>query len=115
MTNKRIDHKVVAAAIASSDSDVEAPLRSMPGSLTSQIAALAVGDCVSKTTPLDPALTLVEFQSQGATLREQLRNRVTPSVTQAKAKTKNSYTIELGTLVTTANNVYLVAVVTRTA
>ncbi len=111
---KLFDTKAIAAAISTAESDVGVPSRAVAGSMTSMIAALAIGECVSKAVPVDPAITIVDFNQQGSTLREQLRNRITPSVTQAKARTHGHYTIELGTLVTTGNNLYLVAVVTRT-
>lgn len=100
--------------MSTAERDVAVPTRHVAGSMASLIAALGVGECTSKAQPVDPALTLVDFMGQGATLREQLRNRVTPSVQQAKGRTGGSYSIEIGTLITTGNNIYLVAIVSRT-
>lgn len=111
---KRIPASQLSAAMATPERDVGVPTRHVAGSMASMVAALAVGECTSKVQAVDPKLSLAEFMAQGATLKEQLRNRITPSVQQAKIRTSGSYSVEIGTMVTTGNNLYLVAVVNRT-
>lgn len=103
----------LAAAMSTVDKNVEVPTRHVAGSVTSQIAALATNESYSKVQCVGGDMTISNFSASGATMKEELRNRITPSVAQAKAKTGGIYSIELGTMITSGNVIYIVAVVTR--
>lgn len=113
MSIKRIEPTHLAAAMSTPESGVATPTRQVAGSLTSQLLALEVGECASKVTVVDPALTLAEYMEQGSALREQLRNAVTSSVAYARKRSEYAFTIEVGSMITTGNALYLVAIVTR--
>lgn len=113
MNKSLIAKSAIAAAIAAPDKDVPVPTRHVAGSFTSQVAGLSPGEFVSKAQKLGPEMTMAKFSNEGAAMKEQLRNSITPSVAQAKAKTEGVYQIEVGTMITTGNTLYLVAIVTR--
>lgn len=89
------------------------PSRVQAGSLTSLVAALEVNECTSKVERVQSDLTLTDFAVKGSEIKEELRNRVAPSVAAAKSKTGGTYSIELGFLNTTSHVIYVVAVITR--
>jgi hypothetical protein len=84
------------------------------GSFNAQIQELNPGECVSKVRPVDPTLTIARIPEELPSLRQQVRNSVTPAVTRAREATGNTYSIEVGDLQMPNGSLYVVAVVTRT-
>lgn len=105
----------LTAAMSTPDTDVPVPPRQQATSLTSQIAALDVGESVAKLKRIDGDITMAEYAEQGTTWRESLRDNASSSMRAAKARTGGTYEIEVADLTTTGRNVFLVAIVTRTA
>jgi hypothetical protein len=103
------------AAIATPEADVPVPSRENIGSLTSQIANLPVGECVSKARRVPGNLTLSTYADSAIEANEKLRSSVGSCVRSAKERSGGEYTIEIGDLLTTQRSLYLVAVITRTA
>ena len=95
------------------DDNVQKFGRKMPTSLTSQIAALEIGECASKvirvdTTDLNNLAAIKKGQSDSAY----------SSVKGAKTRTglaDAEYTIETSHTVTNAGNIFAMAIITRTA
>jgi hypothetical protein len=83
------------------------------GSFNAQIQELNPGECVSKVRPVDPTLTIARIPDELPSLRQQVRNAVTPAVTRAREATGNTYSIEVGDLQMPNGSLYVVAVVTR--
>jgi hypothetical protein len=111
--NKRVSDVALTAALASPDDGVSKPGRTQATSAITQIAALDVGHTWSRCEPVDPDLTIGGFGETTTRAREELRSNVASSVRHAKTKTGGTYSIETGDFISTARNIYLVAVVTR--
>ena len=111
---KRIDKQQLTAAMSTPDPDVGVPSRQKAGSLTAQVAALDIGECASKASPVDTRLTLADYVLNGAEMREAIRNSVKSSVRLASSRTGGKYDTEVSDMITTGGRLYIVAVVTRT-
>jgi hypothetical protein len=85
-----------------------------PPSFAHQVLTLGPGESACRTKPIDQTLTIARIPEEMPTLRQQLRNAVTPAVTRAKEATGNAYTIEVGDVQMPSGMLYAVAVVTRT-
>lgn len=103
----------VSVAAMTPDHSVEPPSRARPASFTTQVAALEIGECVSKVERLDMTLPAGTIQDCLTDWRSTVRNNCAPSVRHAKAKTGGTYTIEVFDCMSESRNWYLMAVVTR--
>lgn len=113
--NIRIDADILAAALETPESDVPLPTRQQASSLVAQIGALEAGESASKAVPVDPAMSIAEYATHGVAMRERLRQSVNSSLRVAKGRTGGEYEIEIADLMTTKRQLYIVAVITRTA
>lgn len=103
----------ISVAAMTPDHSVEPPSRARPASFTTQVAALEIGECVSKVERLDTNASVYHLQERLPEMRATMRNNVAPSVRHAKAKTGGTYTIEVFDCMSDMRNWYLMAVVTR--
>lgn len=103
----------ISVAAMTPDHSVEPPSRARPASFTTQVAALEIGECVSKVERLDMTLPAGTIQDCLTDWRSTMRNNVAPSVRHAKAKTGGTYAIEVFDCMSDMRNWYLMAVVTR--
>lgn len=110
-----IDKSKVSAVMLSSESDVPIPSRRKPTSLISQIAALQPGENVTRTMEIVGDLRLSEIKQCLSQWKRGLANSVHSSVTHAKKRVGDGadYTIETSHVLTTAGNLYILAIVTR--
>jgi hypothetical protein len=113
--NKRVDHKVLAAALATPEEGIATPPRTRPTSAITQIAALEVGEHWSRVQSVPVNTPLKDYAADSVQWRDDLRNSINSSVRHAKARTGGTYTIEVGDFISPARTIYLVAIVTRTA
>lgn len=109
------DTKKIVAAMSTAETGVEPPNRQRSSSFTAVIADLIPGEHCSKVLEIDSSHTLATVSEHMPTWRQELRNNVTPSVRNARARTGGEYTIEVGEMTTGTRRLFLVAVVTRTA
>lgn len=81
-------------------------------SLTSRIAALAIGETESRVATVSPGEMVEVAASLFPGEREQLRNNVTTAVTRARARSGNKYSVEVGTMLMPSGWIYHVAIIT---
>lgn len=90
------------------------PGRRNPVSLTSQIAALEVGEFCSRADKAPDDMTIAQMATQSTMFKMNMRNAVAASMRGARSQTGGEYSIEVSTMVTTPGQVYFVAIITRT-
>ena len=105
----------LSAAMSTPEADVEVPSRHKAGSLTSQVAALEVGDCASKVIAVPLTATVSDYMRDGSDMRKQLRNSVNSCVRLAAQRSGGEHEIEVSSMVSTGGRLYIVAVITRVA
>ena len=88
--------------------------RRNPVSLTSQIAALEVGEFCSRATKAPEDMTIAQLATQSTMFKMDMRNSVAASMRGARAPTNGESSIEVSTMITTPGQVYFVAIITRT-
>lgn len=115
LTADNFDRTHLAAAMSTPETDVEVPSRHKAGSLTSQVAALEVGECTSKVIAVPLNATVSDYMREGSDMRKQLRNSVQSSVRLAAQRSGGEHEIEVSSMVSTSGRLYIVAVITRTA
>lgn len=103
------------SALAQPDVNADGYDRTNPDSIASQVAALGIGECCSRITPLDPAMRLADLPEHLPEVRMRLRNNTMPAVRQASNRTGNKYTMEVTDLRTLAGHTYVVAIISRIA
>lgn len=108
-----LDPTLLAVAMLTADDDVSPASRINPASNTSQIAALALGECFSKSVLVDVYQRVGEFTDSARSGRDALRNALNSAVVQARKRTGNNYIMEISTLVTASSKLYNVAIVSR--
>ncbi len=84
-------------------------------SFAQQVEALNIGESCSRVHGVHEGFTLKALAENMATMKEGLRNNTAPSVRQAKARTRGTYSIEIGDMRTPSGRTFVVAIVTRTA
>lgn len=112
--NKRT--KITAAldkALADENVNSDGHLRTNPDSIASQVAALGLGECCSRVTPLDPAMRLADLPEHLPTVRARVRNNTMPAIRQAANRTGHKYTMEVVDVRTPAGLAYVIAIVSR--
>lgn len=103
-----------AAALATPDKDIPVPTKGQrTSSFAAAVADLEVGQCTSRVTRVDPALTVYQLTTVLREMKDALRNNISSTVAAAKRKTDGAYSVELGDVVMPGGSMYVVAVVTR--
>lgn len=95
------------------DVDVSKPSRTQPASMTSQIAALSVGQCASSAVQVD-AETLKNLSP----IKKALSDGANSCVRSAKRRPgldDAQYRIETAVSITSGGNIYVLAIITRIA
>lgn len=83
-------------------------------SFDSQVAALQIGESVSKVRAVDPTTTVERLPDELPEIRNQVRNACAPAVRRAKEINDRAiYTVEVGDAVMPSGRLYVVAIVTR--
>jgi hypothetical protein len=82
-------------------------------SFDSQVAALQIGESVSKVRAVDPTTTVERLPDELPEIRNQVRNACAPAVARAKQGSSAIYTVEVGDTVMPSGRLYVVAIVTR--
>lgn len=87
--------------------------RVQAGSLAGILQSLDLGDSASRVKLLPDTMRIKDVAASLAEVRQALRNTVTSSVTNAKAKTGNGYSIEVFDTTTPAGRWAVFAIITR--
>lgn len=104
-------------ALANPEQDVAVPSTRRPASMISQIAALKVGECVTRTMEVQGDVTLADIQQNLATWKRGMASSVSSSVKHAKERIghgKAQFSVETTHTLTSSGRLYVVAIVTRT-
>lgn len=109
--SKHIHPQALTAAIATAEPAVPTTT-SVPGSIKSQVDALARGEHFAKAWKIAPHNTFEAWAADSANQRQRLRNSLTSSIAQARERTRGTYTTEVGDMLL-GGNLYIVAIVTR--
>ena len=89
--------------------------KTVPGSLSSQLAALKLDGVASKAQMLHRHETAGDFAEYGSVWKDKLRNSVNSSARYIKTRLGYEFTVEVSQVVMPSCKIYLVAVITRTA
>lgn len=111
----QLDKRKIATAMQTVEDDVPEPTRKRSSSFTAVIADLDVGETASRARRIDPSHTLADFAGNAAEWREDLRNSCAKSMRHAKARTGGEYSVAVAECLTPSREMFLVALVTRTA
>lgn len=110
-----IDPKMLTAALMTADDDIGLPGKSRPASMVSNLLALTVGDCYTKSIRVPDGESLQHVQANMNDWKSALRQTVNQAVRKAKQKDERSFTMESAHTFTPSGAVYLQVIVTRTA
>lgn len=110
---RRIDPQHLAAAMSTPDADVSMPGRSHAGSVVSNLIALNVGDCYTRSMGIDGDMTAAEVQANFPAWKEKLRQSVNQSIRHAKKFDDRTFTMESVVTTTPSGKIYLQVIVTR--
>lgn len=109
--------KQLGKAMSVAESGVPIPsaglLRSRPASFVNQVAALAVGEVVSRVRRMPSTGTLADCLGRLAETKEQMRNSMKSALRDAERTSGGTYTVEIAECLTARPNLYVVAFVTR--
>jgi hypothetical protein len=115
MTARKKIAPALDKALLQPDVNADGYDRTNPDSITSQVAALGVGECWSRCTPLDPAMRLADLPDHLPEVRMRLRNNTMPAVRQAMKRTGATYTMEVTDIRTLGGLTYVIAIISRIA
>jgi hypothetical protein len=87
------------------------PLKST--SFQAQVNELQPGESCSKVRAVDPTTPVSRLPDELPSLRQQVRNTITPAVRRATETSGSKFTIEVGDVVMPAGRLYIVGIVTR--
>lgn len=93
--------------------DSMANAQTKSSSFYAQVFDLTPGESCSRVRPVDPTTSVERLPEELPEIKQQLRNAVTPAVTNAREKTGGTYSIEVGEVVMPKGRMYVLAVVTR--
>lgn len=114
--NATIDHSLLAVAMSTPDSGIAPPGKTQQGSFVSQIRGLKVGESCARVKTIEPSTTLAQYAEEGGKVRETLRSSVGSSLRVAReSQGFGEFEVEICETLTTKRQMYLIAIVTRTA
>lgn len=111
MTDYRLD-----SALDNPEQDVQVPSTRRPTSMISLIAALKVGETLTRTMEISGDVTLQDIQQNLATWKRGLSSSVGSSVKHAKKRIGNDqvqFSVETTHTLTSAGRLYIIAIVAR--
>lgn len=112
-TTRRVDPKALTVAMMTPDLDVGLPGRSHAGSVVSNLTALSVGECFTKSLPIDANITAGELQENFPAWKEKLRQSINQSIRHAKKFDDRTFSMESTVTTTASGRTYLQVIVTR--
>lgn len=110
---RRVDPKALTVAMMTPDQDVSLPGRSHAGSVVSNLTALAVGDCFTRSRALADDVTMGDIQDNFTAWKEELRQSINQSIRHAKKFDDRTFTTESTVTTTPSGRTYLQVIVTR--
>lgn len=108
---------LLEGALDNPEKDVAIPSTRRPGSMISQITAMKVGECVTRTMEIEGDVTLADIQQNLALWKRGLASSVSSSVKHAKERLghgKAQFSVETTHTLTSTGRLYIMAIVTRT-
>lgn len=112
-TSRRVDAKALTVAMMTPDSDVSLPGRSHAGSVVSNLTALNVNDCFTRSRLLPDDVTMGDIQDNFNAWKEELRQSINQSIRHAKKFDDRSFSTESTVTTTPSGRTYLQVIVTR--
>jgi hypothetical protein len=111
-TGKRIDHKALTAALGMPDRDVARPSKVISTSISNQIANLKLGESWAQVKKVHGAMSVAAFTAQANEIKESMRQALSSKLSHASQRTGNKYKVEVGHMISSACNIFVVLVVT---
>jgi len=103
----------VTVAMMSAEADVDVPGLRQAASMVSNLIALPVGGCFTKSQLVDDTVTMLGLQDNLTEWKYKLRQSVNQAVRRARAFDKRELSIETSQAITPTGRVYVQVIVTR--
>jgi len=105
----------ITVAMLSSEDDVELGDMRQLGSIVSNLLALNVGECYTRSRLVDDNVTMASLQKNLTTWKNTLRQTVNQAMRRARESDNRELTLETSQSMTLTGKIYIQVIVTRTA
>lgn len=107
--------QVIAAALATPESDVTVPTRRKSTSFNAQVVDLSAGETASRAVRIDDSLTVAHARDIVTETKENMRNNLKKVTQRARETTGGEYVLEVTDTLTNSRNWFVIGLITRIA